>query len=413
MSRIESTLTKILWGGLFLSFGYSFIILATLRYNGDPNERTAAIFPTPSYRCGRAPEFYPFFIATAFFIYIVCPISLGLTWNVRDSYGIRNSLWASVLIGFPCYVLYFIWVILLDRQYAEYWTSEAWVCIAGIAVHLSSVVLPICYPPRGWRTQLQAPDVVQFEKVLSNPALFARFCRYCAEEFCAEHTRFVEDYQALKVMAIEAFKDQFPEQDQFLDQDLSQPASIYYASPSNRNLLEPASPLPLIKMRSSVTTDVYSVPPPTISISGSINRFFFLSNEEPESEAETTGIVQASIPKSVHPPPTPTRAADLPVPDALKPSFCTFFNTFIESGATLQANLNEDIVISIRRKMELDQYSLDMFEDAKREVLELLQFNPFVRFHTLLEHEKVISRGSSEDYNERGKRQSIIYLEAV
>lgn len=50
MSRIESTLSKMLGGGLLLSFGYSFIILATLRYNGDPDERTSALFPTPRYR---------------------------------------------------------------------------------------------------------------------------------------------------------------------------------------------------------------------------------------------------------------------------------------------------------------------------------------------------------------------------
>lgn len=306
--------------------------------------------------------------------------------------------------------MYFIWIILLDRIYAEYWVAEAWVCVAGISVHLSSVVLPLCYPPRGWRAQLQAPDAAQFEKVLSNPALFARFCRYCAEEFCAEHTRFVEDYQALKVMAIEAFKDQFPGQDQFLDQDLAQPASIYY--PSNRNLLESTSRLPLIRIRSSVTTDVYSVPPPTVSISSSISHFF-LSNEELESEAVTTDIAQASILKSMHPPPTPTRAADLPIPDALKPSFCSFYNTFIEPGAMLQANLNEDMITSIRQKIELDQYSLDMFEDAKHEVLELLQFNPFIRFHALLEHEKATFHYSSEDYSERGKKQSIIYLEVV
>ncbi|RUS24128.1 hypothetical protein BC938DRAFT_474079, partial [Jimgerdemannia flammicorona] len=402
MSAIEARLDWMLVVSLILTFCYTAVVLATFRYYGDPEGRTVAIFPIISYHCSRAPELVPFFITCGLFIYIICPIALALTWKLRDGYGIRNSLWASVGTGFPCFLLYFVWEGDIDRNYAEYWTSVVWPCITAVAIHISSVVVPLYHYNRD-RFESRLPNAPQFEEVLRDPVLFAKFCRYCVTVFCAELTRFVEDYQALKVMAIESFKCQFPEH----NLTPPPPPNVYS---SRRHLLDSNSSMRPIPTRlHSTTTDIYSVPPPTISISKSIETFFLSSHGQGLDEESIVAVARAAnLPWLSHT--KSVLSSDLPVPEAIKPSFCAFYNTFMKPGGMLEVNLTSETLNEIRLKIETNAYTLDMFEDAKREVLDLLQFNVFGRFYNHLQRKL----GTAVFHNESiGRDHDTIYLERV
>lgn len=260
----------------------------------------------------------------------------------------------------------FIWYFDLHSPYPEYLTSNVWLFLGFIANHLNSVIMPVW---RSYREMFKhrSLDHDEFDRLLANPILFAQFCHFSVSNFTSEHTRFLDDYQLLKVMALEAFKEEPNEDSQ---QRLSKELPITQLSGTNSdyatlyNLPSVAADivdgLPGTQKLSTITT---------LSSSPSASDFFVA---EP----------------------------DVKVPLSLKPAFYSFYSLFIQEDSVLQVNLSSGVKDRLRQQIETDNYTLTMFDPAKREVLELLFFNTFAKFIELRPELRAVKR---ERYSEQHK----------
>ncbi|RUS25130.1 hypothetical protein BC938DRAFT_472589 [Jimgerdemannia flammicorona] len=237
----------------------------------------------------------------------------------------------------------FIWEFRLKSPFSNYVSSSLWLVFGFLGTHCNSVIAPLWRSYRDARNY-QVVDHYDFNKVLANPILFAQFSQFSVTTFTSEHTRFLGDYQLLKVMTMEAFKS---------DEEGAQ------RTRDRRQTMLPNS----VK---SNYAGLYDLPSVADSIISSLPR--------PVNKQNTSAISSIS---SVS---TDSTGPNLEVPASLKPSFYSFYSLFIQRDSALEVNVSAEIKERVQRQIEEDDYTLTMFDAVKREVLDLLFFDTFVKF---------------------------------
>lgn len=94
----------------------------------------------------------------------------------------------------------------------------------------------------------------------------------------------------------------------------------------------------------------------------------------------------------------------VPVPEELKSQYQHFYMTFIRPGGILETNLTNAVWCKVAQAVEQDEMHVDMFEEAKREVLDLLFFNIFPTF--MEKHENELWRPTVTMQGPRSSGQS-------
>lgn len=75
-----------------------------------------------------------------------------------------------------------------------------------------------------------------------------------------------------------------------------------------------------------------------------------------------------------------TESSEMLVPEQLKSTFLAFYTTFIRVGSVLEVNLKWQVRDRIKRQIESGVYRLNIFEEAKEHVLDLIFTNTLPRF---------------------------------
>ncbi|RUS19037.1 hypothetical protein BC937DRAFT_88045, partial [Endogone sp. FLAS-F59071] len=287
-----------------------------------------------------------------------------------------------------CYILYFVWIPLKLAQFHEYWSAALFPVIGCLVIHITSIIIPLWQLRRDSIRQANVntlPDADEFDRMLSNPVMFARFCRHCAQEFSAENTRFVEDYQLLKFMAMESFKNLCEECEEAPEISMGLDCTLYYNNTSETSMIGPTT------LPSSPT--IYNIPPPSVSISQAIADFLPETFKEikGESNGQTTSIE---------------------VPERLRSAYFSFYSTFIKTEGMLEANLPAYVTSHLREQVEAGEYTLDMFELAKKEILNLLLFSTFPKFLDQIEerHSPLSSRRSMQKDKTESKGSDTMFV---
>lgn len=173
-------------------------------------------------------------------------------------------------------------------------------------------------------------------------------------------------------MAIESFKNLYEECEEAPEISMGIDCTLYSYNTSETSMISPATPPATL----SNALTIYNIPPPSVSISQAIADFIPETFKEikRESNGQTTSIE---------------------VPERLRSAYFSFYSTFIKTEGMLEANLPAYVTSHLREQIEAGEYTLDMFELAKKEILHLLLFSTFPRFLDQIEERHSTSSGRS------------------
>ncbi|RUS27771.1 hypothetical protein BC938DRAFT_482752 [Jimgerdemannia flammicorona] len=249
--------------------------------------------------------------------------------------------------------------------FGRYWPSVAWVVLGSFVTHLNSVLLPLNnqYRENKYRNDLRSgayQDWESFRLVMSDTRLRLKLNQHSVQAFCVELTRFIDEYQNLKVAAVEAFKD--------------------HEAVDGIPPVPPAMVRPYNRAESS--TKESAIKSATLSATQSLLAKIRLPSPAPKYPIDitppTTSIVM-SVP-SLNQRIFPITDDALSVPEQLKPSFLNFYTTFIKTDSFLEVNLTADVRTRIMDQMKSGAYTLTMFDEANKQVHDLLFYNVFPSF---------------------------------
>ncbi|RUP49940.1 hypothetical protein BC936DRAFT_140929 [Jimgerdemannia flammicorona] len=316
-------------------------ILLAERSNGMSAPSNSTLVLSATIQCSHlgAPEYYLFDGGMIIYLFVFCPFALLYLRKIQDAYGIMKDIMWTVLTCPLGFIMYILWITLLAQPAVQ---AIFWPILACFATHLSSVVIPLLLY---YRQTLQPADhdTRDFPLVLTNPMLFALLCAHSIKDFTAENTRFIEEYQTLKLMCIESYRGQ-PNHN-----EISPPPRLI-----SSRLPEKSDPSAIPSENSRLTTitppTIYNITSPLVNIALSI------PNLQPD---------------------------EMVVPDQLKSTFLNFYTTFIRAQSVLEVNLEWQTRERIRQQIDSGVYTLDIFDEAKEHVLDLLFTNTLPHFLTI------------------------------
>ncbi|RUP19731.1 hypothetical protein BC936DRAFT_139297 [Jimgerdemannia flammicorona] len=317
---------------------------AVRRVEGQPSN---AILPDISYYCDNSWPYYPLYGVLGVWLVVAMPILVFSLWNTNDAYQIRNDIFVTIFAGFPGFALYFTWRFIpaFERDY-ETWNQTNWPVIALLVSHFAYCILPLW---RSWHivhVPQELVDTDDFEHVLTDEHLFAEFSQFSVTDFCAENTRFIEDYQQLKLKTVETFNHIYGTG----TGGLTVPLAMHEKSQAKKSKL----PFRFTKRSSNNLSLVSAVGNPTLS-TPTLNIF-----------QSITGVQDVS--------------GETRVPESLLFLYRTFYQNYIEPGSLLEVNITGKCLKTIQRKVETGDFTLDIFDEAKKEVLDSLYYNTYKKF---------------------------------
>lgn len=291
------------------------------------------------YRCVNALSdwsLYPLMLFITMYILVFAPYTAcRLARSGKDAHGIRREVLivgGTSLICFPLYGIF----IQTDFPFEKYWKEENWVALLAIISHIVSVVHPLLVLRRTVKRKGRYGDVEAsdsqalptregFDVVIAGKESFADFTKYAASDFCAENTRFVYDYQDLKLKVL---------------------CAIAASSDANSPEL-----IDVDWTRKSQAVAKSFMTQPKLSIGATVAN-------------------------------TKLYRPDAAVTPKLHVYYRRFFESFLRSGSVLEVNLTSRELEMIYPRFENPATlpTLDVFDDAHKHILDLLFFDTYVKY---------------------------------
>ncbi|RUS20022.1 hypothetical protein BC937DRAFT_86559 [Endogone sp. FLAS-F59071] len=345
--------------------GIFFILLIlTLAYLAI-TQRYSVRFALDETICTWGWEQYPLMIIFIFFILILYPASLWGVWNHRDANGIREDIIATVIVGIPGFVLYFVWLTIFPDGYTPgdslmrvYWGASNWPVMVMLVSHFTSIVIPMMqsygvdYKRWGqskkekqmqnmvgdsiWIRNLESyadttsqkfskpslPLTVEsFCSTLDDPELFQQLRDFTVKDFCSEISLFLDQYRCLIAQVDSFYQREYYRMDGINKrqnhESLMFTGSVELVSvPTNAAILD---------------TKSHNIP----------------SMRKTGRASTTTAISH--------------RTADRPVPTPLIHEFVRFYRIFIQDHAPLQVHIQATTFAQVTKAIApfLEEYSLD------------------------------------------------------
>ncbi|RUS20673.1 hypothetical protein BC937DRAFT_94664 [Endogone sp. FLAS-F59071] len=325
-----------------------------------------------------------------------------------------------------------------ESDYKDYWSSELWPVVSFFVAHLSAVVAPLIvyYRTRNSKQKLgrslgsrcgSAFTIetcgfdADFERVLTHPVLFARFRTHCAQHFCSENIRMIENYQGLKFLTIQAFRGVAKGDGPSVSQvtlgtesgtETTTPAeSLLSFSLTSQTLMLQVTdginyaynylnvPSTALRRRGSATGGPLDSSPPLLltsatpvpPLSNSVSHQTALA--EPDFMTSPTVFIAPTIARLLRQLQSnnpkcnldPENEIGRTVPSYLRPAYLSFHSTFTVRDAPLEVNLTSDTRERVRMLVDQDRFEVGMFDDAMREVLSNLVMDAFRTFTVRME----------------------------
>ncbi|KAI9499768.1 hypothetical protein BX070DRAFT_218015 [Coemansia spiralis] len=319
-------------------------------------------------KCSMVWGFIPIICVMALYIAIILPVLLVKCWSLKDAYGIRNDLIASIIGGGLCILMMVIWETVLPHI-AVKWSGwfYAWLC--AIILHTTSVAMPL------WQAIRHSRDVIhrmhgasglgssmaaaianaggsdmgrrsEFNAILADPYEYRFFCDFAASCFCSEMTAFIDEYQALKGLTVIALGSE-----DIWREDVDQLEPGYMARMAS-NLDNGMGYLALANRNHPNAKALRLQTPPTVSI------------------LETARAVYPQYDLS----------EVTPFPVAAMDKLVAIFSVFVNSNSYTAVSLPSAMVLRIREKLGKSQLTLTILDEIKDEVLNMLYFDVFTRY---------------------------------
>lgn len=348
--------------GIFLM-----ILILTLVYLGIV-QRYSTRFALDELICTWGWEQYPLIITFVFFILILCPASLWGVWNRHDANGIREDIVATVIIGMPAFVLYFVWQAIFPDGYTPgdslirvYWGASNWPVTVMLVSHFTSIVIPMMQSYgvdyKRWgqskkekRMQNVVGDSIwirnlenyadtnrqgslkpslsftaeSFRSALDDPELFRQLRDFTVKDFCSEISLFLDQYRILIAQV-----DTFYQREHYWKDRIRKRQNYPY------------------KSLMSITGSVESVSVPTNAAILDTKLHNIPSIRQTSRASTTTAITH--------------RTADRPVPTPLIHEFVRFYRIFIQDHAPLQVPIQATTFAQVTKAIApfLEEYPLD------------------------------------------------------
>ncbi|KAI8810148.1 hypothetical protein BJ742DRAFT_209155 [Cladochytrium replicatum] len=340
--------------------------------------------------------FLPGFTLMGVFIGIVAPVSIWSIRNMRDTFGLRAELLTTLGITIPCFIAYWVYGLVF-WDYTGYFTPNTLAYFFFAAGH-GSVIWPLIQLFRHNRAAKSlALNMESFQKVLSDPTMFASLKELAVRDFCSEQTIFLEELRILtaKVRAerVKAVRASVPNlrseasapllsisfQSKPLDSfDRGFPLSPSQSSPLSYSPY-PSSATPYDQPFNFTDASNPSLPRSAVSERTLANR---------PSLQQLSGSYQShrpTLPRAGDNPRTPIipgserSSLDTPtmVPPSLVPQFAAVCAVFIRPGAPMELNLSAAVRSQCMNAAARQPYTVDMFDSAKDQVIQSLFLNTF------------------------------------
>jgi hypothetical protein len=155
---------------------------------------------------------WPFMLGMIFigsYVAVIGPITLYLTRNARDEYGIRTDVYVTMMVGFFSFVAFFITTFW--DAYQAYWHilgPVGFTNLVFLSGHITSVLIPLRQSFREERQRKRQAKNLKLnmqglKKVLEDDALRAELKAFCVRDFTVENVMFYEEIMELERMAVE------------------------------------------------------------------------------------------------------------------------------------------------------------------------------------------------------------------
>ncbi|KAJ2083785.1 hypothetical protein H4R24_000556 [Coemansia sp. RSA 988] len=327
-----------------------------------------ALSPT-SMTCKMVWGFLPVIAIVAVYVVIVMPVLLFKCWKLRDAYGIRNDLAASITLGGLCIILTVIWETVLFHL-ALRWSGWFFTWVCAIILHSASIAIPLWAAIRHSRdvirrmhgaSSLGTPMAVaiagvgghdmskrsEFNTVLADPYEYRFFCDFAASCFCSEMTAFIDEYQALKGLTIVSLASE-----DIWRSDASHLEPEYMARMTT-NIDSNMGYLAMAGLNNQSNVQALRIQtPPTVSI----------------LETACAAYPQYELSELT------------PFPVAAMDKLVALFSVFINSSSTTAVSLPSAMVLRIRERLGRSQLTLVILDEIKDEILNMLYFDVFTRY---------------------------------
>ncbi|KAJ2709951.1 hypothetical protein H4R19_003989, partial [Coemansia spiralis] len=280
-------------------------------------------------------------------------------WSLRDAYGIRNDLIASIVVGVLCIILTVVWETVLFHL-ALRWSGWFFTWVCAVSLHTVSITVPL------WSARRHSRDVVyrmhgasslgsrkmgkraEFDAILASPHEYRYFCDFAASCFCSELTAFVDEYQTLKALAVEsmASDDMWSAQDSHLDPGYI--ACMAGTIDAGMDYLALASRA----QAQTHTRGMHLQSPPTESILDAARKAF-----------PRLGITETTV-----------------FPAAAMDKLVTILSVFVNSVSWTTLSLPSALLLRIRDRLARGQLTLTILDEIRGEILSMLYFDVFTRY---------------------------------
>ncbi|KAJ1804355.1 hypothetical protein LPJ75_005607, partial [Coemansia sp. RSA 2598] len=179
-----------------------------------------------SMECRMIWGFVPLIVVGGSCIIFVMPVICVKCWKLKDAYGIRNDLLISMLMGIFCLILEVIWDNVI-YSISKLWSGWFYCWVGAVIIHTVSITIPLVQAIRhtrsvtdrmhsasGFENSMVAaivgaggPDMgkrSEYNAILADPHEYRFFCDFAASCFCSELTAFIDEYQVLKSITVQA-----------------------------------------------------------------------------------------------------------------------------------------------------------------------------------------------------------------
>ncbi|KAJ1958840.1 hypothetical protein EC988_000059 [Linderina pennispora] len=325
----------------------------------------------------------PVFCVIALFVVVICPALLLKVWRLKDAYGIRNDLLVCDTVGVLCIIASLLWELELHKV-RQAWSGLFFVWIAAILIHTSSVAIPLYRASRhskrvenqmysesktsstassfsalGPRPSIRALGRVrraEFRQMMDSPHAYSKFREFTATCFSSELTAFVDEYQSLKTATVFALNSQH-----------CQPTTLEQ-SIGNLTLSDDQS----INLGPH---EHGAVSAPRHGAKGSPHR---VAKAQPLNlnTSATISILETAKAMYSH----YDISESTLFPSVVVDKLVTVFSVYINSQSPMALNLPQAMRQRIQERLDNNEMSLTILDEAKDEVLLMLYADVYTRY---------------------------------
>ncbi|KAJ1814687.1 hypothetical protein LPJ75_002661 [Coemansia sp. RSA 2598] len=324
-----------------------------------------------SMECRMIWGFVPLMVICGSWVFFIMPVICVKCWKLKDAYGIRNDLLISMFMGIFCLILDVVWDNVVF-SISKLWSGWFYCWLAAVVIHTVSITIPLIQAIRhtrsvtdrmhsasGFENSMAAaivgaggPDIGKrsdYNAILADPHEYRFFCDFAASCFCSELTAFIDEYQVLKNITVQALGSEGI----LYQSEESQLDNAYALRMANTGIHDNIGYLAMSNKAANYNARSLRLQtPPTVSM------------------LETA--------KAVYPQYDLSDAT--PFPAASMDKLIAIFSVFINSNSYTAISLPPGIVLKLREKLAQNNLTITILDEIRDEVLSMLYFDVYTRY---------------------------------